>query len=141
MALALPGVSNITFQMSTNVGFIAEDEKEEVCLAFLPEVMNKLDSCSSFITLSTTTENTTTEVLPTSTQSSTSTTPPMEDISETTDISQDEKEIPDINDHKEIVQNDVKIEEMTAYNVAMNAHSNSWNFGIFIILVLFSLVK
>ena len=64
--------------MNTKVGYIAEDEKEEVSLAFLPEVINKLGSCSSFITLPTTTENTTNEVLPTTIQSSTSTTPPTE---------------------------------------------------------------
>lgn len=127
--------------MNTKVGYIAEDEKEEVCLAFLPEVMNKLGSCSSFITLPTTTENTTTEVLTTTTQSSTSTTPPKEDISETQNISQNEKKIPDINNQKDDVQNDVKIEEMTAYNLALNAHSNSWNFGVSVLLVFLILAK
>ena len=127
--------------MSTKVGYIAEDEKEEVCLAFLPEVMNKLGSCSSFFTLSTTTENTTTVVLPTTTQSSTSTTPPMEDISETPDISQDEMKIPDIIDQKDDVQNDVKIEEITANNSALNAHSSSWNYGVFMLFVLLVLAK
>ena len=138
--------------MNTKVGYIAEDEKEEVCLAFLPEVMNKLGSCSSFITLPTTTENTTNEVLPTTTentanevlptttQSSTSTIPTNEDISETPDISQYEK-MQEINDHKETAQNDVKIEEMNAYNVATNAHFYSWNFCVSIIFVLSTLGK
>ena len=83
--------------MNTKVGYIAEDEKEEVCLAFLPEVMNKLGSCSSFITLPSTTGNTTKEVLPTITQSFTSKTPSNEDISEILHILQDEKKAPDIN--------------------------------------------
>ena len=127
--------------MNTKVGYIAEDEKEEVCLAFLPEVMNKLDSCSSFITLAIKTENTTNEVLPTTTQSSTSTTPPMEDISETPDISQNEMKIPDIIDQKDDVQNDVKIEEITANNSALNALSNSWNFAVSMLCVLLILAK
>ena len=86
--------------------------------------MKKLGSCSSFITLPATIGNTTNEGLATSTQSSTSTTPPKEDISDTQDISQNEKKIPDINNQKDDVQNNVIIEEMTANNLALNAHSN-----------------
>ena len=103
--------------------------------------MNKLGSCSSFITLPTTTENTTTEVLTTTTQSSTSTTPPKEDISETPNFSQVEKKIPDIDEQKDDVQNDVKIEELTANNLALHVHSNSWNFGVSMLFVLLILAK
>eukprot|EP00092_Neocalanus_flemingeri_P057024 GFUD01067669.1.p1 GENE.GFUD01067669.1~~GFUD01067669.1.p1 ORF type:complete len:329 (-),score=92.35 GFUD01067669.1:25-912(-) len=108
-------------QMNINLDHFQEEGKEDLCLAFPQEVMNKMSNCLSFTTSSPTTVKQSTS---TTTAATSSTFFSIVDTPETTEIKE----------NTEKTEDPVKVEEIAAANAAfLNA---AISFQVLVVLVL-----